>query len=171
MAAPTIYQDVAEDVELEGLGQLFAGKKFWVAQRVPSRHRLLDDIRANGGEIVLLEKNADYLIADHFRRDCPPGSISYEFVEKSIKEGEIRNPEDHRCGPPLGEARAPGAINRPTKSGRALYTAEEDRLLYKWVRDAELAGGLASGNEIYKQLEAKVCARRRRHIRRSTDDE
>ncbi|CAO2647617.1 Nn.00g085390.m01.CDS01 [Neocucurbitaria sp. VM-36] len=155
MAAPTVYQDVAEGIELEGLGQLFTGKRFWVAQRVPSRNRVLDDIKANGGEVVLLEKNADYLIADHFRRDCPPGSISYEFVEKSIQQGEIRDSEDHRCGPPLGEAREPGAINRPAKGGRATYTAEEDRILYKWVRDAEIAGGLASGNEIYKQLEAK----------------
>ena len=158
MAAPTVYQDVADGVELEGLGQLFAGKKFWVAQRVPIRNHLLDDIKANGGEIVLLEQKADYRIADHFRRDCPPGSISYEFVEKSIKEGKLRDPEDHRCGPPLGQAREPGAINRPAKSGRAAYTAEEDRILYKWVRDAEEAGGLSSGNEIYKQLEAKVCA-------------
>src|SRR4051794_35033948 len=101
MAAPTIFEDVAEDVELEGLGQLFSGKKFWVALRVPIRNRLLDCIRANGGEIVKLEKQADYMIADHLRKYCPPGSISYEFVEKSIQQGEIRDPEDHRCGPPL----------------------------------------------------------------------
>lgn len=157
MAAPTVFQDVAEGVELEGMGRLFAGKKFWVAQRVPSRNRLLDDIKANGGEIVLLEKKADYLIADHFRRDCPPGSISYEFVDRSIRDGALRDPEDHRAGPPLGEVREVGSTSRPAKGGRTPYTAEEDRILYKWVRDAEIAGGLASGNEIYKQLEAKVC--------------
>jgi hypothetical protein len=146
MAAPTVFEDVAEGFGLDGVGQLFADLKFWVAQRVPSRNRLLDDIKANGGEI-----------ADHFRKDCPPGTISYEFVEKSIQEGQLRDPEDHRAGPPLGESREPGAINRPTKGGRAAYDAEEDRILYKWVRDCEANGGLSSGNEIYKQLEAKVC--------------
>ncbi|KAF1850233.1 uncharacterized protein K460DRAFT_269715 [Cucurbitaria berberidis CBS 394.84] len=155
MAAPTIYHNVAEGVELERQGQLFAGKKFWVAQRMPTRLHVLQDIKANGGEVVLVEKLADYLIADHCRRDCPPGSISYEFVDKSIEQGQIQDPEDHRCGPRVGEAREPGALNRPAKGGRAAYTAEEDRILYKWVSDAAAAGSLASGNEIYKQLESK----------------
>ncbi|KAI8931749.1 hypothetical protein NX059_011390 [Plenodomus lindquistii] len=154
MAAPTVYNDVAGGLDIGG--QLFAGKKFFVVQRVPSRHRLLDDIKANGGEIVMLEKKADYVIADHLLpKFCPPGSISYEFVDKSISDGHLRDPEDHVAGPPVGEAREPGAINRPTKFGRTAYTAEEDRILYKWVRDCEASGGLSSGNEIYKRLEAK----------------
>ncbi|KAL6709881.1 hypothetical protein ACN47E_000666 [Coniothyrium glycines] len=155
MAAPTVYQDVAEGVRLEGVGQLFAGKKFWVAIRVPSRNRLIDDIKANGGEVVPLEKKADYLIADHLRRDCPPGSLSYEFVDQSLRDGALRDPAEHRAGPPLGEAREPGSISRPAKVGRRPYTADEDRILYKWVRDAEGLGGSASGNEMYKQLEAQ----------------
>ncbi|KAF1912102.1 hypothetical protein BDU57DRAFT_78918 [Ampelomyces quisqualis] len=155
MAAPNVFEDATEEFGLEGVGQLFAGKSFWVAQRVPSRNRLLDDIRANGGEVVALEKKADYKIADHFRKDCPPGSISYQFIEKSIREGQLRDPKDHPAGPPIGEAREPGALHRPTKSGRAAYTAEEDKILYKWVRECEANGGQASGNEIYKQLEAK----------------
>ena len=158
MAAPTVYNDVAAGVE--PAGQLFAGLKFWVAQRVPMRMGLLADIKANGGEVVPLEKHADYLIADHIRpKYCPPGSLSYEFVTKSVERGELQDPEDHRAGPPLGEAREPGAIHRPAKGSRAAYTTEEDRILYKWVRDTEAAGGgVASGNEIYKRLEAKVCA-------------
>jgi hypothetical protein len=152
MAAPTIFQDVTEDFALEGVGQLFAGIKFWVAQRVPSRNRFLDDIKANGGEIVALEKKADYRIADHFRRECPPGATSYTFVEKSIKEGRLEDADKHRCGPALGEARQPGALSRPTKSGRNLVTAEEDRILYKHVRDRMQTGGLAGGNLIYEEL-------------------
>ncbi|KAI4614356.1 uncharacterized protein J4E87_009577 [Alternaria ethzedia] len=155
MAGPTVYTDVAEDFDFASGGQLFAGKKFWVAQRVASRKRLLDDIKANGGEIVALEKKADYLIVDHARRDCPPGSTSYEFIEKSIKEGELQDPEDYTAGPPLGEAREAGSIHQPTKSGRTSYTAEEDRILSKWVRDAQSKGASISGNELYKQLEAK----------------
>ncbi|KAI4674336.1 uncharacterized protein J4E84_010574 [Alternaria hordeiaustralica] len=155
MAGPTVYTDVAEDFDFASGGQLFAGKKFWVAQRVASRKRLLDDIKANGGEIVALEKKADYLIVDHARRDCPPGSTSYEFIEKSIKEGELQDPEDYTAGPPSGEAREAGSIHQPTKSGRTAYTAEEDRTLSKWVRDAQSKGASVSGNELYKQLEAK----------------
>lgn len=157
MAAPTVYEDLAGVPELEGVGELFAGKKFWVAMRVPARNALKDDIESNGGEIVPLEKHADYMIADHFRKDCPAGSISYQFVTESIKEGRLRDPEDHRAGPPLGEAREAGAVHRPAKGRRASYTPEEDRLLYKWVREFVANGGAESGNEIYKQLAAKVC--------------
>ncbi|CAN9088275.1 hypothetical protein CC77DRAFT_1098951 [Alternaria alternata] len=156
MAGPTVYKHVAEEFDFSSGTGIFAGKKFWVAQRVPSRSRLLDDIKANGGEIVQLEKMADYRIADHFRpTTCAPGTISYTFVEKSIKDGELQDPADHRAGPPLGEAREPASVYRPTKSGRAAYTAEEDRILYKWVRDAQEAGVQIGGNEIYMQLEAK----------------
>ncbi|USP79554.1 E3 SUMO-protein ligase nse2 [Curvularia clavata] len=155
MAAPVVYKDVADASKLGFSGKLFSGKKFWVAQRVPARNQLLEDIKANGGEVVPLEKKADYLIADHFRRDAPPGSVSYEFVEKSIKQGELRDPQDHPAGPPLGEAREPGATHQPTKSGRAAYTAEEDRILYNWTRDAEARGDSVSGNEIYKKLGEK----------------
>ncbi|KAH4026868.1 DNA-binding protein RAP1 [Parastagonospora nodorum] len=159
MAGPTVFEDVAGEFALDGVGQLFEGKKFWVAQRVPSRVRLLDDIKANGGEVVLLEKRADYKIADHFRKDCPPGTISYEFVTKSIQDGRLRDPEDHPAGPPEGDARAPGDLHRPAKGSRTPYTPEEDGICYKWVRDCVAGGGSASGNEIYKQLEEKY----RRH--------
>lgn len=154
MAAPIVYDNVAEGADLHG--ELFAGKKFWVAQRVPSRNRYLHSIKSNGGVVVLSEKKADYLIADHCRRDCPPGSISYTFIEESIKNGEIATPEDHRAGPQVGETREAGSV-RPAKGTRAMYTAEEDVILYKWVRDNGGEHGSAMGNEIYKQLEKKVC--------------
>jgi hypothetical protein len=158
MAGPTVFEDVADEFALDSVGQLFTGSKFWVAQRVPGRVKLLDDIKANGGEVVLLEKKADYRIADRFRKDCPPGTISYEFVTKSIADGRLHDPEDHPAGPPEGEARAPGDLNRPGKGTRTAYTPEEDIICYKWVRESMAGGGMPSGNEIYKQLEAKVCA-------------
>lgn len=162
MAAPTTYHDLTDDLDTGG--RLFAGKKFFVVQRVPARRRLLEDIRANGGTVVVLEKLADYVIADQLRpKHCPPGSLSFEFVEQSIKKGALCSPEDHAAGPPLGESREVGALHRPPKMGRSAYTAEDDRLLFEWVRKAEEAGGLSGGNEIYKRLEAKVCARGQPH--------
>ncbi|ORY02686.1 hypothetical protein BCR34DRAFT_635959 [Clohesyomyces aquaticus] len=152
MAARVVYNDVVEGAELEG--ELFAGKKFWVAQRCPSRTHYLGLIKANGGQVVMLEKLADYLIAGHPRRDCPPGSISYKFIEESIKLGEIDDPDKYSAGPALGTAREAGSL-RPTKSGRIPFNADEDRILYKWVKDHVQHGGSESGNELYKQLEAK----------------
>jgi hypothetical protein len=149
MAAPTVYDNVADDANVRG--QLFAGKKFWVAQRVPLRKSFLDDIKNNGGEVVMLEKHADYMIADHFRRDCPPGSTSYTFVQESLKRGAIEDPDKYPAGPPAGSV----PKTKIATGGRAAYTAEEDRVLYKWVRDCEAKGGLSSGNEMYKQLAAK----------------
>ncbi|KAJ4344979.1 hypothetical protein N0V95_006057 [Ascochyta clinopodiicola] len=157
MAASVVYDNVAEGVKLE-TGRLFQGRKFWVAQRVPQRSALLDLIRANGGQITLLEKQADWMIADHFRRDCPPGTISYEFVQKSIAKGEILDPNDFPAGPRVGTARDPGSLSRPAKGARNAYTPDEDRMLYNWVKDAAARGVAISGNELYKQLEQK-CPR------------
>lgn len=157
MAAPTIFEDVTDGLEVEGGGQLFAGKKFWVAQRVPLRNQLLDNIKANGGDVVMLEKKADYLIADHkLPRFCPPGSISYKFIDESIKDGQLCDPQHHLAGPALGESREAGAIDRPTKGGRTAFTTEDDNILYKWVRDCMAAGMPISGNTIYQELERKV---------------
>ncbi|KAF2713877.1 hypothetical protein K504DRAFT_530789 [Pleomassaria siparia CBS 279.74] len=154
MAAPIVYTDLAEDANLDG--KLFAGLKFWVAQRIPSRNHYLGLIRDNGGIIEPLEKKADYRIADHIRSDCPVGSISYTFIDDSIKKGELASPDRHLAGPEVGTARHAGSISRPKKGVRTPYTAEEDRILYKWVRDCETnATGVASGNAIYKQLEVK----------------
>ncbi|KAL8875277.1 MAG: hypothetical protein Q9192_009075, partial [Flavoplaca navasiana] len=48
-----------------------------------------------------------------------------------------------------------GSVIQPTKSGRTKFTTEDDQQLINWVRDFEQRGGATSGNEIYKQLEAK----------------
>ncbi|KAF3036380.1 hypothetical protein E8E11_000773 [Didymella keratinophila] len=154
MASAVVYDDVAEGADV-ATGGLFEGYKFWVAQRVPIRASYLAKIEANGGQVVKLEKQADFRIADHFRRDCPPGSISYEFIDKSIAQGSVLDPDDFLAGPRAGTARDVGSIVRPAKGTRAAYTPEEDRQLYKWVRDAAAVGVAVSGNELYKQLEKK----------------
>lgn len=153
MAAPTVYSDVAADANLAG--QLFDGIKFFVVQRCPFRSHYLETIKNNGGQVVSLEKHSDYVIADHLRKDAPPGSISYEFIDHSVREGALARPEAYPAGPPAGGVRDAGS-SRPTKAGRAAYTADEDRILYEWVRNAEEQGGGVVGNEIYKQLQLKV---------------
>lgn len=155
MAPGITYEGVTEGAKLQA-GILFEGCQFWVAQRVPSRNAMLKDIQANGGEIVQLEKQADYVIVDHFRpKECPPGSVSYTFVRESIRKGEIEDPDDHSAGPRPGTVREPSS-SRPAKGTRNPFTPEEDRILYRWARAAQQSGIALNGNELYKQLEAQV---------------
>ena len=152
-APPIVYEDMEEDTTISG--ELFSGKSFWLAQRLPSRNTFVQAIQSNGGTIVMLEKKADYCIADHFRKDCLEGSISYTFIEQSIKNQALEDPQNHLAGRPIGSARPVGSTDRP-KQTRTPYTAEEDRILWKWVQKHVNNGGSLAGNVIYKQLEAKV---------------
>lgn len=151
--APVVITSTNGDHAVQG--SLFSGIRFFVTQRVPSRHTFLDTITRNGGEIVKIEKLADMIIADHLRSESPPGSCSYTWIEQCIKSGLLVDKEDHRAGPACGIIRPVGALN-PAKGRREKYTKEDDLLLYRWVTDHERRGGKALGNEIYKQLEQTV---------------
>lgn len=151
--AQIVYTDLKDGSAVQG--KLFDGLKFWIAMRCPMRSSFIEQIKSNGGQIVPLEKHADHLIADHARKDNPPGSISYRFIEQSVRNGVLEDPEDHLAGPPAGEIREVASA-RPTKGTRNPFTPDEDRQLYKWAKDHERKGGRVLGNEIYKQLEAVV---------------
>ena len=137
------------------IGGLFDGISFLVGLRVPMRSNFLDRIRANGGRIVRLETQADHIIADHMRNDCPPNSLSYTFIEAAISAGALPDKNDHRAGPAPGYARTVGSTVVPPKSTRTPFTPQDDRDLWNWVQDYKNQGvhGI-KGNEIYKQLEA-----------------
>ncbi|KAI6843130.1 hypothetical protein KC342_g1153 [Hortaea werneckii] len=135
------------------IGGLFEGLSFFLVQRLPSRSHFVDTIKANGGRVVKLEQQADYVIADHVRRDCPPGSISYTLIDSAIRNGAVPDPEDHRAGPPGGSIRDV-ASSVPGKQTRRAFTAEDDKVLWQWVQKAEEQGGSVKGNDIYKHLEA-----------------
>jgi Rap1 Myb domain len=72
-----------------------------------------------------------------------------------VAKGELEDIEDHRAGPPVGTIRAVGSV-QPTKKGRTPFTAEDDRILMEWCAKAERKGLSLKGNDLYKQLEAKV---------------
>jgi len=137
------------------IGGLFDGISFLVGLRVPMRSNFLDRIRANGGRIVRLEAQADHIIADHMRNDCPPNSLSYTFIEAAISAGALPDKNHHRAGPAPGYARTVGSTVVPPKSTRTPFTPQDDRDLWNWVQDYKNRGvhGI-KGNEIYKQLEA-----------------
>ncbi|KAM0699345.1 hypothetical protein Q7P36_001392 [Cladosporium allicinum] len=136
------------------IGDLFQGKCFLVQQRVPQRNSFLERIRANGGRIVRLELQADYIIADHLRKDSPPTSLSYTFVEAAIRDGALPDPNDHRAGPAAGAIRAIGSSTVPAKATRTPFTPQDDRDVCNWVHKCQQEGQFIKGYEIYKQLEA-----------------
>lgn len=134
-------------------GSLFANKTFFLVQRLPLRSTFLEQVKANGGRVTKLEAQADHVIADHKRKDTPPGSISYTWIEHSIRDGTLADPDDHIAGPPVGAIRAVGS-GAPVKGTRTPFTAEDDQVLYQWVQECLKKGLGEKGNEIYQQLEA-----------------
>ncbi|KAL8834258.1 MAG: hypothetical protein Q9170_003845 [Blastenia crenularia] len=139
--AEVVYTGVADAAGVRG--QLFGGVKFWLAQK------------ANGGEVTLLEKEADVKIVDHTKKERLPGTYSYQYIEYSVRNGKLEDLSEHAIGPPTGTLRTVGSTIQPQKSGRTKFTPEDDRILVNWVHGFEQSGGATSGNEIYKQLEAK----------------
>ncbi|KAH7346285.1 hypothetical protein BKA65DRAFT_274014 [Rhexocercosporidium sp. MPI-PUGE-AT-0058] len=137
-----------------GGGNLFEGKKIWLSHRVPLRSTYKEQVESNGGVVVLLEKNADIIIVDHARRDCPPGSISWKWIEQSIRNGRMEDIENHRAGPPHAQTREVGSA-QPTKKTRTPFSADDDRILMQWVTRAERKGLPILGNAIYQQLAEK----------------
>ncbi|RYP50863.1 hypothetical protein DL768_003698 [Monosporascus sp. mg162] len=152
MPAPIVYEGVtAQD---GGGGALFKGLKFWVSQRVPARSTCIQNIKSNGGEVVPIEKNADYMIADHARQDAPPGSYSWKFIDDCLDAGILKPIEDYLCTEAPRKSRPVGSSIRQ-KGTRTPYTAEDDQILFKWVAKHEKMGVKVMGTSIYQELEAK----------------
>ncbi|KAK6073865.1 transcription factor [Seiridium cupressi] len=166
MPAPIVYEG-----QIQGHGgTLFKDMKFWVAHRVPLRSTWIQDIQVlhnlaqqppnhanetqnNGGSVVQLDKHADFLIADHARKDVPAGSYSWKWIEDSVKSGKLLDKKDFLIGTPGNETRPVGSVQQ--KSTRTPFTKADDLLLGRFVTKYEREGIAVSGNVIYKQLEAK----------------
>lgn len=103
-----------------------------------------------------LDKHADFLIADHAKRDVPAGSYSWKWIEETVKRGRLMEREDYLIGAPGHESRPAGSV--PQKSTRNAFTKQDDLLLAQFVTKYERQGIAVSGNVIYKRLEAKVRA-------------
>ncbi|KAK8069836.1 hypothetical protein PG994_006452 [Apiospora phragmitis] len=134
MSAPIVYSGA---VTGEG-GILFKDNKFWVARRTPTRQTWINHIKNNGGQVVPLEKNADYMIADHVWKDAPQGSYSWKWIEDSVKKGKLLDADDYLIG------------GKPQEQAR-----EDDRVLMEWVLRRERQGESILGNKIYQELAVK----------------
>lgn len=111
--------------------------------------------QANGGKLVHLEKQANFVIADHARKNAPPGSVSWKWIEQSLKTGALEDVKKYPAGPSERQIREVGSAI-PPRRGRTPFTSEDDRILMEWVAEAERSGASIKGNEIYKELEKLV---------------
>ncbi|KAK6193015.1 hypothetical protein LQW54_012899 [Pestalotiopsis sp. IQ-011] len=134
-------------------GTLFKDFKFWVSQRVPMRTTWVQNIENNGGSVTKLEKQADYLIADHAKRDCPAGSYSWKWIEDSVNNGQLLNRDEYAIKVPGSESRPRGAVQQ--KRTRTAYTKEDDIILAKFVTRKEKQKLPTLGNLIFQEFEAK----------------
>lgn len=136
---------------------MFAGSTFWIAQRVPSRAHFVSVVKSHDGNVTSLEKNADFLIADHVRhRDAPPGALSYQFLEECGKQGRLLSADEraaHLCGPKPGSVREVADASRASKVHRTAFTPDDDDIIREWVKDAVRRGDSHAGNDIWKGLE------------------
>ncbi|KAF7587990.1 hypothetical protein BBP40_006442 [Aspergillus hancockii] len=146
-------------------GPLFQGKQFWLSQNIPQRSRFKETIQNHGGIIRLHEKDADIKLVDHARKNLPPDTYSYRYVEWSIRNGKLEDLEKHRAGP--SAARPVGATNIPTRSHKLPYTLEDDQFLWDWMSPYEEdSNAPIQGNRIYQEL----AAQNRRHPYQSWRD-
>lgn len=154
MPPAIVYTDMADSANVQG--SVFADKRFFIVQRVPQRSHYISLVESNGGRVVKLEAQADYLIADHMRHDAPAGSLSYKFIEESIKQGEMSEDESaflagrRKSANPVTTAVASSS----KKSTRTPFTDDDDKLLYKWVHQAKDQGLATQGNSLYQVLAA-----------------
>ncbi|KAE8360655.1 TRF2-interacting telomeric protein/Rap1 C terminal domain-containing protein [Aspergillus caelatus] len=130
---------------------LFQGKQFWLSHNIPQRSRFKDLIQQYGGVVRLHEKDADIKLVDHARKNLPPGTYSYRYVEWSVRNGKLEELEDHRAGP--SAARPVGATNIPTRSCPTPYTLEDDQWLWDQMAPYEKdPKAFVGGNKIYQEL-------------------
>ncbi|CAH0056410.1 unnamed protein product [Clonostachys solani] len=128
MASGITYNGVPSD---EG-GGLFKNVNFWVAQRIPMRSTWVELIKSNGGSVVPLERQADMLIADDARKDSPPGSYSWKFIEDSVDKGMVQIKDKYLIGPDPDLPR-PAASGSLARGKRVPFTPADDAVFVKWV--------------------------------------
>lgn len=106
----------------------------------------------NGGTVVPLEKQADMLIADYVRKDVPPGSYSWQFIEDSINNGIIQLKDRYLIGRHPDEPRPVGS-GQLSRSTRTKFSAEDDANIAKWALEHPTE---QKGNRIWQEYERIV---------------
>lgn len=104
-----------------------------------------------------LEKNADYLIADHLKpQAAPANSFSWQWIEDSAKAGRLLDANAYLIHKPSAAPSQPPTERQGTRVGRTPFTDEDDKLLIAFVQKARKEDRHLRGLEVYKELEKKV---------------
>jgi hypothetical protein len=106
---------------------------------------------------VKLEKLADVKLADHARKDAPPGFVSWKYINDSIERAELCNIDNYKIG--SSAPRSVGGLQL-TKGTKHPFTADEDERLVEYVLREIRHGGKAMGNKIFQDFAEKVCSNR-----------
>jgi hypothetical protein len=101
---------------------------------------------------------ADFLIGDHAQKDIPAGFTSWRFIEQSVKNGCLEDPDAYKISPTAPTARA-SVVNKP-KGIRVPFSTADDELLRAWVARPESQAAGTNCNAIFRELEAQVSSRR-----------
>lgn len=101
---------------------------------------------------MLLEKQADMLIADYVRKDIPPGSYSWQFIEDSVNNGIIQLKDRYLIERDPDEPRPVGS-GQLSKTTRTKFSAEDDAKIAKWALDHPTE---QKGNRIWQEYERIV---------------
>lgn len=101
---------------------------------------------------MLLEKYADFCIADHARKDAPPGTCSWKLITDSIAYGAMQLHDKYQKVDP--NSSRPVGSGKPGRITRTPFTHADDAVLAKWV--LEHPGERREGNKLYEELEKIV---------------
>lgn len=90
----------------------------------------------------------------------PNGRYSYQYIEKSARNGKLENLEDHRTGP--GGARFSDRVRSSDTSkslprkGKIVYTLADDQALWDWMKPYEEDGQGGGARLPFRDLELVV---------------
>ena len=88
-------------------------------------------------------------------KDACQGTISYKWLEESIRLGELQDPEKYRI-----------AVPSRTQGGRTFrrteFSKKDDQILLEAVGKATEMGLALSGNKLYDDIASQVCLPRSR---------
>ncbi|CAZ80656.1 unnamed protein product [Tuber melanosporum] len=135
-------------------GSLFDGTKFWLSLQVPARPNYKKLIQTNGGVLVDSEKDAEICLVDHLKVTPQNDKLySYEYIDACLKERKLVDLEAHLVVAKKKRALS-GSISQSKttklgKSGRTLFTQEDDDILFRAI---SVPGVRLGGNAVYQKL-------------------
>ncbi|KAF8469160.1 TRF2-interacting telomeric protein/Rap1 C terminal domain-containing protein [Kalaharituber pfeilii] len=143
-------KDLGTEVAEEN--RIFSGASFYLSHNVPSRSYFCDIITANGGKIVQVDSQADFIIVDDRKPALYRTTVySYKFIEACVRNKRLEDIGQYCVGPKT-EKKASAPAAKKHKAGRMPFTEEDDQILLNWLARPGIS---LSGFKVYKELSEK----------------